>query len=349
MIKKTLLLFTCFTAVISCNQHSESHNFEVDGIYYKIVDKDSRLATITYKGKDWDAYDHEYRDTILIPNTVTYRNKVYRITEIGDYAFRGCSEMTSIAIPETVWHIGLGAFSGCEGLKEIHINSLSSWCEMSFYDVTDDAGDSPFLYAQGLYIDGELITDLVVPEDVTEIGAHAFEGYEKLNSVVLHNGIDAIHKSAFLDCTNLTDVTFADEVEYIGPYTFDDTPWYENKPDGEVYIGKLLYKYKGEMPSNTSIVIKDGTETICQSAFDCCEELTSITLPSSLKQIHDYAFNNCDNLKEVYCKSLTPPSINCYYNNFHNDVVIYVPKGTREAYRDESSLFENVVEVDFDN
>lgn len=304
---------------------------------------------VTYKGKDWDDYDNEYRDTILIPNTVTYRNKVYRITEIGDYAFRGCSEMTSIAIPETVWHIGLGAFSGCEGLKEIHINSLSSWCEMSFYDVTDDAGDSPFLYAEGLYIDGELITDLVVPEDVTEIGAHTFEGYEKLKSVVLHNGIDAIHKSAFLDCTNLTDVTFADEVEYIGPYTFDGTPWYENKPDGEVYIGKMLYKYKGEMPSNTSIVIKEGTETICQSAFDCCEELTSITLPSSLKQIHDYAFNNCDNLKEVYCKSLTPPSINCYYNNFHNDVVIYVPKGTREAYRDESSLFENVAEVDFDN
>ena len=242
MIKKTLLLFTCFSALISCKQHSESHNFEVDGIYYKIVDKDSRLAMVTYKGKDWNAYDHEYRDTILIPNTVTYRNKVYRITEIGDYAFRGCSEMTSIAIPETVWHIGLGAFSGCEGLKEIHINSLSSWCEMSFYDVTDDAGDSPFLYAEGLYIDGELITDLVVPEDVTEIGAHAFEGYEKLKSVVLHNGIDAIHKSAFLDCTNLTDVTFADEVEYIGPYTFDGTPWYENKPDGEVYIGKLHYR-----------------------------------------------------------------------------------------------------------
>jgi hypothetical protein len=103
------------------------------------------------------------------------------------------------------------------------------------------------------------------------------------------------------------------------------------------------------MPSNTSVVVKEGTEYICQSAFDCCEELTSITLPSSLKQIHDYAFNGCDNLKEVYCKSLTPPSINSFYNNFHNDVVIYVPKGTREAYREASSLFENVMETDFTN
>ena len=348
MIKKTLLLFTCFTALLSCNQHSESHNFEVDGIYYKIVDEDSRLAMVTYKGKDWNAYDHEYRDTILIPNTVTYRNKVYRITEIGDYAFRGCSEMTSIAIPETVWHIGLGAFSGCEGLKEIHINSLSSWCEMSFYDVTDDAGDSPFLYAEGLYIDGELITDLVVPEDVTEIGAHAFEGYEKLRSVVLHNGIDAIHKSAFLNCTNLTDIYFPDSLFYIGPYAFNGTAWYESKPDGEVYIGRLLYKYKGEIPLNSNIVVKDGTETICESAFDGCTGLTSITLPSSLKHIHNYAFAGCDNLIEIYCKAQTPPCYNRYYNDYHRDAKLYIPKGTLETYKNDSFIGgDNAIETDF--
>jgi hypothetical protein len=255
--------------------------------------------------------------------------------------------MTSIVIPASVWHIGIDAFGGCSGLKEVHISDLSAWCELSFYDVTDDVGDSPLNHADGLYLNGEMITNLVIPEDVTEIGAHSFEGYKNLRSVVFHKGISAIHKSAFLNCANLTDVSFTDDVEYIEPYSFDGTPWYENMPDGEVYIGKLLYKYKGEMPSNTSIVIKDGTETICQSAFDCCKELTSITLPSSLKHIHNYAFNGCDNLKEVYCKSLTPPSINSSYNNFHNDVVIYVPKGTREAYGEANCLFENVVEIGF--
>jgi hypothetical protein len=215
--------------------------------------------------------------------------------------------------------------------------------------VADDAGDSPLNYADGLYLNGELITDLVVPEDVTEMGAHSFEGYKNLRSVVFHKGISTIHKSAFLNCSNLTHVTFADKVEYIGPYTFDGTPWYENKPDGEFYIGKLFYKYKGEMPSGTSIVIKDGTETICHSAFDGCKELASITLPSSLVHIHDYAFNGCDNLKEVHCKSITPPSINSSYNNFHNDAVIYVPKGTQDAYKEASPLFENVTEVTFGN
>ena len=327
----------------------DGHNFEVDGICYEIVNDKSNIVKVTYKGGDWNTYQDEYSGVVVIPEELTYKGRTYKVTEIGNYAFCGCSKMTSISIPESVWCVGNGAFDGCDGLNEIHINDLSAWCGMSFYDVTDDAGDSPLNYADGLYLNGELITNLVVPSDVREIGAHSFEGYKNLRSVVLHDEIMAIHKSAFFNCANLTDITFADEVEYIGPYTFNGTPWLENQPDGEVYIGKLLYKYKGEMPSNTSIVVKEGTEYICQSAFDCYEELTSITLSSSLKHIHNYAFSGCDNLKEVYCKSLTPPSINSFYNNFHTDAVIYVPQGTREAYRNESSLFENVVEVDFDN
>ena len=326
-------------------RNSDCHDFECNGIYYRIVDDISDIVKVTYKGKGWESYDHEYSETVVIPDSLTYKNRTYRVTEIDDHAFSGCKEMTSVSIPASVWHIGLGAFSGCYGLKEIHISDLSAWCELSFCDVTDDSGDSPLNYADGLYLNGELITGLVVPEDVEEFGAHAFEGYDNLRSVVFQKDISAIYKSAFLNCTNLTDITFEGDVGYIGPYTFDGTPWLENQPDGEVYIGKLLYKYKGEMPSNTSIVVKEGTEYICQSAFDCCEELTSITLPSSLKQIHNYAFCGCDNLKEIYCKALTPPSINCYYNNFHDDVVIYVPKGTREAYREESPLFDNAVEI----
>lgn len=80
---------------------------------------------------------------------------------------------------------------------------------MLFYDLLDIGGDSPFYYATELYLNGKLVTDLVVPNNVTHIGAHTFEGYEKLKSVVLHNGIHTIHKSAFLNCTNLTDIKFS--------------------------------------------------------------------------------------------------------------------------------------------
>ena len=285
------------------------HDFEVDGIYYKVVNDTSNEVKVTYKGNDCKDYSHEYSGVVVIPNKLTYESKNYTVTEIDDYAFSGCSKITSISIPNSVWNIGFCAFSGCEGLKEIHISDLAAWCELSFYDILDYVGDSPFHYATELYLNGKLVTDLVVPNNVTHIGAHTFERYEKLRSVVLHEGIEAIYKSAFYGCTNLTDIKFSENIEYIGVCAFDETSWYENKPNGEIYIGKFLYKYKGEMPNNTSVVIKDGTEVVCESAFDCCKELTSITLPSSLKQIHDYAFNSCDNLKEVYCRSLTPPSI----------------------------------------
>ena len=101
------------------------------------------------------------------------------------------------------------------------------------------------------------------------------------------------------------------------------------------------------MPSNTSIVIKDGTKLICKSAFNNCKGLTSITFPSSLEAIHNEAFTCCDNLKEIYFKASTPPYINGYHHDFHKDVVIYVPKGAREAYRWHTRQFENVVEIDF--
>ena len=123
MIKKILLLSACFILLCSCNQHSVSHDFEVDGIYYKIVDEDSRLAMVTYKGRDWNAYDHEYRDTILIPNTVTYRNKVYRITEIGDYAFAFCDSLASVTIGNGVTLIDNSAFYGCSDLETLYISN----------------------------------------------------------------------------------------------------------------------------------------------------------------------------------------------------------------------------------
>ena len=340
-----VLLSTAVAGLLILQRNSDCHDFECNGIYYRIVNDMSGIVMVTYKGKEWESYDNEYKGSVVIPDSLTYRNRTYRVTEIDDYAFCGCSSMTSVSIPASVRLVGFCTFSGCVGLKEVHISDLSSWCKQSFYDILDCTGDSPLNFADALYLNGELITDLVVPEDVTEIGAHAFEGYEKLRSVVLHNGIDAIHKSAFLGCTDLTDINFPDSLFYIGPYAFNGTAWYESKPDGEVYIGRLLYKYKGEMPLNSSIVVKDGTETICESAFDGCKGITSISLPSSLKQIHNYAFCGCDNLKEIYCKALTPPSINSYYNNFHDDVVIYVPKGTQETYKEDSHLFGNVVEI----
>ena len=366
-MKKLLTLLACFALLLSCNSLKKDksncavtesqitprtgHDFEIDGIYYKVVNDTSNEVKVTYKGNDCKDYRHEYSGVVVIPNKLTYDGKNYTVTEIDNYAFSGCSKITSISIPNSVWNIGFCAFSGCEGLKEIHISDLAAWCELSFDDLLDYVGDSPFHYATELYLNGELVTDIVVPENATHIGAHTFEGYEKLRSVVLHKGIEAIYKSAFYGCTNLTSVNIPEDAYYIGPYAFDDTSWYENVPEGEVYTGKHLYKYKGDMPDNTSIVIKEGTVAICESAFDGCKGLTRITIPSSIRCIHDYTFCGCNNLKEIYCKGQTPPYLNNFYSEYHDDVVLYVPKGAKEIYKNSDNMgyFENIKEIDFDN
>ena len=351
-----LLLGLLVVAVLCFPKHEtvkntkelKSHDFEVEGIYYKIVNDTSSTVLVTYKGSDSEAYSHEYSGDIVIPGAVTYKDREYSVTEIGDNAFGNCSTMTSISIPASVRLIGYGAFNGCEALKKIHINDLSTWCQMSFWDISDVAGDSPFRYADELYLNGKLITDLVVPDDVTEIGSHAFEGYEKLRSVVLHENIEAIHKSAFLNCTNLSSLNIPKGIKYIGPYAFDETSWCENMPDGVIYAGPHLYKYKGEMPANTSIVVKEGIETICEFAFDMCKGLISITLPNTLKQIHNYAFCGCDNLKEIYCQTQEPPYYNRYYNDYHPDAKLYIAKGTSEIYKNSGFMGrDNVVETNF--
>ncbi len=85
----------------------------------------------------------------------------------------------------------------------------------------------------------------------------------------------------------------------IGESAFDETPWYDNQPDGIVCIGKLLYKYKGTMPYNTSINIPDGIVCIVGGAFAGYTDLTSITIPNSVTTIGSNAFNGCIGLTSV--------------------------------------------------
>ena len=80
-----------------------------------------------------------------------------------------------------------------------------------------------------------------------------------LTCVKIPNGVKSIGKEAFVGCTGLTSIEIPNSVTSIGKDAFKDTKWYNNQPDGLVYAGKVAYKYKGDMPANTSIVFNDGT------------------------------------------------------------------------------------------
>ena len=197
----------------------------------------------------------------------------------------------NITIPSTVTYnganysvtsIGIYAFYDCDGLTSVTIpNSVTS------------IGGGAFNGCSGL----ESIT---IPNSVTRIGGDAFYGCTGLTSIEIPNSVTTIESSAFSGCSGLTSITIPNSVTSIGNGAFYGTAWYNNQPDGVVYAGKVAYKYKGTMPSNsTSIVLKDGTIGIADVAFQRCRALTGIEIPNSVTRIEDGAFRKCEALTSI--------------------------------------------------
>ena len=196
----------------------------------------------------------------------------------------------SIVIPQSVTYdgieycvtsIGSQAFKGCSGLTSINIPS----------SVTN-IGSSAFQGCSGL-------KSITIPSSVTSIENYAFQNCSGLTSINIPNSVKSIEGYAFSDCRSLASITIPNSVTNIGNSAFSGTVWYNNQPDGLVYAGKVAYKYKGIMPSDTNIVLEDGTSGIAGSAFSGCSGLTSVIIPNSVTNIGAGAFSGCSGLTSV--------------------------------------------------
>ncbi|MDD4823513.1 MAG: leucine-rich repeat protein [Bacteroidales bacterium] len=158
-------------------------------------------------------------------------------------------------------------------------------------------------YRSGVSARDTILKTIILPTSITSIGKHAFEGCIFLDSISIPYKTTSIGDSAFFNCRRLSYVTIPASTTFIGRGAFSGCPWNNSQPTGLVYMGKVAYKYVGDMLPGTSITLAAETTSISDSAFANCTNLISITIPKGVTSIGRSAFDGCSGLT-----SLTIPS-----------------------------------------
>ena len=235
-----------------------------------------------------------------IPNDGTVEFD-YGTISIAGGAFWGEEKLLKIVLPDTITYIGENAFYCCENLNDFVLpDSVKEIGENSFYECSNlnsitfpDSLENIESYA---FSGCSNLTEIVFGKGLTRINSGTFGYCYELTDIIIPDNIRSIDSEAFEYCYNLENISISDNIFFIGKRAFYNTKWYDNQPDGVIYLGKTLYKYKGEMPENESIKIKEGTIGIASSAFDDRANLSSITVPCSVIGFGSDVFYGCDNL-----------------------------------------------------
>ena len=300
---------------------NETNFIEKDGIQYVI--KDNKGIVTRYVGSNTE---------VEIPSSIELNGTSYDVTGIGDSAFRYCSSLTSIVIPEGVTRIESDAFYFCSSLTSIVIpegvtsignsafSSCSSLTSIELPSTLESIGTSAFE-------DCSSLTSIVIPEGVTSIGNYAFEDCSSLTSIVIPNGVTSIESHTFYFCSSLENVYYNGTIEDWYNITFK---YYNSNPMN--YATNLYFldengdvEYNGNKYSllPNELVIPNSVTEIKSYTFSGCSSLTSIVIPDSVTSIGRYAFEDCSSLENVYYNGTIEDWCNITFESNDSNPIYY--------------------------
>ena len=295
-----LMWLMCWSATTS------AHDFEVDGIYYNILSDTEKTVEVAYEGKGYPYTNHSYRGSLMIPESVSYNDTKYLVIGIGDNTFVNNTSLTNIFIPNTVESIGNRAFEGCMNLKEIVIpNSVTNIGESTFRDCPNLSSitipNSVTNIGQYAFYGCTNLTSMDIPSSVTSIEGYTFQNCSNLTSITIPDSVTTIENSTFYGCTNLVSISIPSSVTSMGENVFNGCPLLPVE-DGIQYADTWAVNVTNR--EEGTYTLRPNTAGLAPYLFMDCKNMTSITIPDSVKSIGYRAFWNCTSLNAVYINDL---------------------------------------------
>ena len=344
---RTKQFLLCLLALLgSITAHA--YDLDMNGVYYNITDADAKNVEVTYVENGEGNADFYY-GSVTIPRRFSKDGVTYNVTAIGANAFTqctsltavtiptsvtsigggacyGCSSLTSIAIPSSVTSIGNEAFKGCTSLTAVNISDLEAWCKIDF---ANGSYQNPLTYAHRLYLNGNELTELVVPEGITDLKI-TFDHCHSLTSVSLPSSVKTISDYAFHDCVNITSVNLAEGLVAIGTNAFDGCSKLLSIdiPEGVTAIYNCAFRNCQRL---VSVSLPSSMTFIDSYTFQNCWDLKNVVIPANTTQIGKYAFSNCYSLKSMVVRSSTPPVFG--ETTLNDACTIFVPNNSVETYK----------------
>ncbi|MBR3946642.1 MAG: leucine-rich repeat domain-containing protein, partial [Bacteroidales bacterium] len=392
-MRKLLILLLIVVGIANC---ALAYDFSAvcssgQTLFYTITSNEEPYTVqIVSENSSSPYYTTNPTGNLVFPESVEYNGIIYSVTGVGNYAFSGCSGLSTVTIPTSITYFGYEAFVECSGLYSVYYEGdIAAWCGIEFYS----SGSNPLDEASDLYFNNELLVDIVIPSGVTKIGDYAFSGardvaslsipssvtsiggesfnacsglqtitvessnayydsrencnalintstnrlmqasanafipnsveiigndafmYTGPTTLVIPNSVTTIESYAFYGC-KATSISLGTGVTSIGQYAFVFSQWYQNQPDGILYLDDWCVEYKGTL--DAAITIQEGTKHIASSAFKFNSDIVEVTLPSTLEDIGEYSFYNSNNITTINILASTPPTLQGYTSTPQN-------------------------------